>query len=356
MRGEAGWPLEVNCGRRNAGWLGSFQIEYSTLDAVVAADGGHELFEVLIVGARDVGRGLVGRRPARHGRGDGQQHLPVQALRFVDQRVVFAPAVARRVGRVEGGLGGGLLPGRDVVPGELDAQRFDAEGLQLGDRVRARGRGEQVGGALEVDGLAVGGEGRGGGERSRRRRGGRRRAELGGEELVSEHGGLDTFAVVRLRSPLRFRGQRWGSCPRCPRSDRSRMGQYGVRRALPPKRRVALRACPSQRPRTTSSRTHAQASANARPPLLVIEPLRAFLDEHGIGAGRDRGAPDRRGALERDLPDRARRAPRSCCAARRARRCRRARTTSCARRACCARSRTPPRACRRCWPCARTRA
>jgi len=32
-------------------------------------------------------------------------------------------------------------------------------------------------------------------------------------------------------------------------------------------------------------RTHADASANARPPLLVIEPLRAFLDDHGLGAG-----------------------------------------------------------------------
>ena len=32
-------------------------------------------------------------------------------------------------------------------------------------------------------------------------------------------------------------------------------------------------------------RTHADASANARPPLLVLEPLAEFLDEHGLGAG-----------------------------------------------------------------------
>ncbi|HEY2140820.1 MAG TPA: phosphotransferase family protein [Solirubrobacteraceae bacterium] len=32
-------------------------------------------------------------------------------------------------------------------------------------------------------------------------------------------------------------------------------------------------------------RTHAEAQANARPPLLVLEPLRRFLDEHGLGAG-----------------------------------------------------------------------
>jgi aminoglycoside phosphotransferase (APT) family kinase protein len=32
-------------------------------------------------------------------------------------------------------------------------------------------------------------------------------------------------------------------------------------------------------------RTHAEAAENDRPPLLVIEPLERFLDEHGIGAG-----------------------------------------------------------------------
>ena len=29
MRGEAGVPLVFHCGSRNAGWLGSFQIENS---------------------------------------------------------------------------------------------------------------------------------------------------------------------------------------------------------------------------------------------------------------------------------------------------------------------------------------
>ncbi len=32
-------------------------------------------------------------------------------------------------------------------------------------------------------------------------------------------------------------------------------------------------------------RTHADAAANARPPLLVLDPLRDFLDEHGLGQG-----------------------------------------------------------------------
>jgi aminoglycoside phosphotransferase (APT) family kinase protein len=31
--------------------------------------------------------------------------------------------------------------------------------------------------------------------------------------------------------------------------------------------------------------THAEGAANERPPLLVLEPLAAFLDEHGIGSG-----------------------------------------------------------------------
>ena len=31
--------------------------------------------------------------------------------------------------------------------------------------------------------------------------------------------------------------------------------------------------------------THAEAEANTRPPLLVLEPLREFLDAHDLGAG-----------------------------------------------------------------------
>jgi aminoglycoside phosphotransferase (APT) family kinase protein len=31
--------------------------------------------------------------------------------------------------------------------------------------------------------------------------------------------------------------------------------------------------------------SHADAARNQRPPLLVVEPLRAFLDEHGLGSG-----------------------------------------------------------------------
>ena len=47
MRGEAGVPLELNCGSRNAGWLGSFQIEYSeTSEPKWRATRRHEFLEV----------------------------------------------------------------------------------------------------------------------------------------------------------------------------------------------------------------------------------------------------------------------------------------------------------------------
>jgi aminoglycoside phosphotransferase (APT) family kinase protein len=38
-------------------------------------------------------------------------------------------------------------------------------------------------------------------------------------------------------------------------------------------------------------KTAADAQANSRPPLLVLEPLRAFLDEHGLGAGEPVATP-----------------------------------------------------------------
>ncbi len=37
--------------------------------------------------------------------------------------------------------------------------------------------------------------------------------------------------------------------------------------------------------------THAEAEANTRPPLLVLEPLREFLDAHGLGAGELHASP-----------------------------------------------------------------
>ncbi|HTD58394.1 MAG TPA: phosphotransferase family protein [Solirubrobacteraceae bacterium] len=37
--------------------------------------------------------------------------------------------------------------------------------------------------------------------------------------------------------------------------------------------------------------SHADVAPDARPPLLVLEPLRAFLDEHGLGTGRIRAEP-----------------------------------------------------------------
>jgi aminoglycoside phosphotransferase (APT) family kinase protein len=37
--------------------------------------------------------------------------------------------------------------------------------------------------------------------------------------------------------------------------------------------------------------THEEAARNERPPLLVLEPLRAFLDEHGLGSGEIEASP-----------------------------------------------------------------
>src|SRR5882757_8036257 len=37
--------------------------------------------------------------------------------------------------------------------------------------------------------------------------------------------------------------------------------------------------------------TRADAEGNSRPPLLVLEPLRAFLDAHGLGAGDIKATP-----------------------------------------------------------------
>ncbi|MGH2864408.1 MAG: phosphotransferase family protein, partial [Solirubrobacteraceae bacterium] len=37
--------------------------------------------------------------------------------------------------------------------------------------------------------------------------------------------------------------------------------------------------------------TAADAEANSRPPLLVLEPLGAFLDAHGLGEGEIRATP-----------------------------------------------------------------
>ena len=41
--------------------------------------------------------------------------------------------------------------------------------------------------------------------------------------------------------------------------------------------------------------THEQGAANERPPLLVLDPLRAFLDEHGLGSGEVESSRSARG-------------------------------------------------------------
>ena len=69
-------------------------------------------------------------------------------------------------------------------------------------------------------------------------------------------------------------------------------------------------------------RTRAEVGAGAREPLLVLEPLLAFLDAHGLGDGRAGVRADRRRPLQRHLRRDARRRASSSCGARRAGRCR----------------------------------
>ena len=102
-------------------------------------------------------------------------------------------------------------------------------------------------------------------------------------------------------------------------------------------------------------RSPEEGAANARVPLLVLEPLEAFLDEHGAGRGPVDRRAGRRRALQRDVRAWSAGARASCCAARRGRRCRPAPTTCCARRGSCRRWPDRPCAPRRSWPCAPTR-
>src|SRR3954470_17126131 len=111
--------------------------------------------------------------------------------------------------------------------------------------------------------------------------------------------------------------------------------------------------------------TLAHAEGNERAPLVVLDTLTAFLDEHGLGDGELEIEPVGDGhsnvtyAIARgDAHFVLRRPPRPPLPfpsgpPRPPRRCRPARTTSCARRACCAR---PPgrRACPPCSRCATT--
>ena len=102
-------------------------------------------------------------------------------------------------------------------------------------------------------------------------------------------------------------------------------------------------------------RTPAEGQANSRPPLLVLDPLEAFLDAHGLGAGEIAASPIGEGhsnvtyLIERG-GERVRAAPPAAPAAAAERARRAARGAPAARAA-----RTRPRACRTCSRSATTR-
>ena len=124
--------------------------------------------------------------------------------------------------------------------------------LQLFDRVMALGRFEQQRGGLEVGDLTRRGE-RLGGAGAGRQQG---RGEQRGEELAdSGHGRLRHVGAEKVAVFVAFGSM---SAPIAPDD-------------------IVL--------------TPADGEASSRPPLLVLEPLRAFLDEHGLGEGELEATP-----------------------------------------------------------------
>ena len=90
-------------------------------------------------------------------------------------------------------------------------------------------------------------------------------------------------------------------------------------------------------------------------PLLILEAVRSFLDEHGLGSGALSTSASARAAARTSPSCSSATTERgTCCAARRDRRCRPRRTTSCARRACSSPSHRSGSASRTSAPCART--
>ena len=102
--------------------------------------------------------------------------------------------------------------------------------------------------------------------------------------------------------------------------------------------------------------TAADADGLARSPLLVLDRVRAFLDEHGLGAGRCGHEGSVRAAAPTSRFCSSARSARSCSGARRARLYHRRPTTSCERRGCSSLCAKPASGgCRRSSQSARTR-
>ncbi len=154
MRGEAGVLVAVPL-REQVGRVVGLVPDRVQRDlwAELACHGGHELLEVEVVRARDVGRPCVGRGPSRRRTGDRQQHLPVQALRFPEQRHVLAPVVVSRVGRFEARLASRCWGSARLRASRARRAARPRRGIRA---VRSRAGAwcsQQLGGALEVGGL-----------------------------------------------------------------------------------------------------------------------------------------------------------------------------------------------------------
>ncbi len=135
---------------------------------------------------------------------------------------------------------------------ELHAQRVHTQVLHLCDDVRTGARFEQVVRSLEVGELAAGGERRARARDAAQEGAGEQRQEEGAD---SGHGRLRHLSAEKVAVFVAFGAV---SAPIAP---------------------------------DDIVQTPAQAEGNSRPPLLVMEPLRAFLDAHGLGEGELRATP-----------------------------------------------------------------
>src|SRR5512132_888421 len=98
------------------------------------------------------------------------------------------------------------------------------------------------------------------------------------------------MTCTRTRPSCRAAPRRSAACPRSSRTrSTARSPQRGPRRCRASHSVVSPVTVPLAPDDVVA--TPAEAAAHARPPLLVLEPLAAFLDAHGLGAGAIEAVP-----------------------------------------------------------------